>query len=251
MGGWTGKNGSGGSIDPAIGKLFFDEFFDGYDVDVFVHTWSSEYFDQIDALYEPKSAETQPSENFGKGVDINRVNSRWLSLKHSLKLRHDYAKENDIEYDLVMATRFDLAFFTSITFEDLDPNVFYVSNMNQPYKKNNLWSSGDNRRLMDMWFMSGPLVMDRFFEDYEFTRDLIANWRKKKGKKRRLDNHTILYDFISRYDIEIENILYHTLDYDVLRDYKCAHLAAVERDESPKEIKRLIDAAHKSRVPKE
>tara|TARA_B100001094_G_scaffold333124_1_gene408804 strand:- start:34423 stop:35295 length:873 start_codon:yes stop_codon:yes gene_type:complete len=167
----SGKNDRGvpvsieNSMSSIKGNLMSD-----YDVDVFYHTWSKDSEEYLNESYSPKGYEIEEQINFDhpfkpdgeKSADFSftpevqvkmqSTYSRWYSLAKSIKLKKDYEKENDMKYDFVFSTRFDIAFYEKfINFESLDPNNFYVSNWWQ-----NRYKFGYN----DPWFFSGSDNMD-------------------------------------------------------------------------------------------
>ena len=61
------------------------------------------------------------------------IYSKWYSTKKSVDLKSEYEKEIDIKYDMVMVTRFDIAWQTDIIFKDLNLNHFYAGIWNRRY----------------------------------------------------------------------------------------------------------------------
>lgn len=144
-----------------------------YLVDVFFHTWKSDYDEKIVSLYEPKKYLIEKQINFNTNLEdyslgnidfyqeigdlkyndqkpstylknfIFRTKSRWHSQLTSLKLLEKYKKENDIDYDVVIQSRFDLL-INKLELNQLDLN--YINLVNAPHHKKN--------QLYDIFFIS-------------------------------------------------------------------------------------------------
>ena len=131
------------------------------DVDVFVHSWSTQIEDKILNLLEPKKYiiekqikfteskqvggelrdEHEMGEEIMKGNNPGKVisgynppknlkqqnYSQWYSRMKSVELKKEYEEENNFKYDFVMMCRFDVMFFTDIIFENFDNKYFYTS----------------------------------------------------------------------------------------------------------------------------
>mgnify|MGYP003385014898 FL=1 len=103
------------------------------DIDVFVHCWDTELEDDINSLYKPKDIIVEKQvifdiPNYVKGEYQRKQNhySRGFSNMKVNNLCCDFSQKNNIKYDFVMTTRFDLAFETDIIFDDYDTNKFYA-----------------------------------------------------------------------------------------------------------------------------
>ncbi len=166
-----GKNDIGrnsGGIDYSF-PHFKEHFFDKYDVDVFVHSWSTDSKDKILDLFNPKkhiiekqikfkhnkyrkiskNKENQEIQ-FGKAISKGKAYhdvvkgytppknrkqqcySQWYSRKKSVELKREYEIENDFTYDFVMISRFDVCFFTDVPFGDLDGDYLYAPHNTDP-----------------------------------------------------------------------------------------------------------------------
>tara|TARA_Y100000389_G_C17446856_1_gene512162 strand:- start:1570 stop:2415 length:846 start_codon:yes stop_codon:yes gene_type:complete len=144
VGGHTNKAHFGSSID-VLNKGFEcyqKNILSRNDVDVFVHSWSTEMENEIVGLYEPKKYIIEPQKYFNipryvkgsKGSsreqkEIRKQNhySRWCSTYECIKLKKKYELENDFVYDFVITSRFDVAWQRPILFENLDSKTFYAS----------------------------------------------------------------------------------------------------------------------------
>ena len=176
------------------------------EVDIFVHSWSVEYKDQILRTLVPKKYVIEQQKSFPSAIThktfkwtplglkawiaryirksldssleadrlraLERHYSRWYSAKQSLNLKAEYEKESGFKYDFVMLIRFDLEFYTDLVFSEYDNKFFYASNWNDlPRKENNYILSYSNNYLnsgfLDLWFFSNSVYMDKFAELYD------------------------------------------------------------------------------------
>ena len=108
--GYVEKYGSGKPIDPNVAHEYNKKhIFDVNDnVDVFIHSWSTEFREEILNLYKPKKHIIEEQIDFNQNdIRLNSIKSRWYSTKEVIKLKNKYEKENDFEYDFVMIYTFD------------------------------------------------------------------------------------------------------------------------------------------------
>lgn len=150
-GGSVGKMGKGDTIDPAIAyKHYKEHILSKNDIDVYFHTWESDVSQKIIDLYKPVSHEVDTPVVFDKNPDKQRAFSRWYSTRRSIDLIKG-------DYDIVMLSRFDVAFFSDVIFSDYDPEYFYASHWNDVGNRKN-----HTRGLLDLWFFGGQDLMRRF-----------------------------------------------------------------------------------------
>lgn len=111
-------------------KYIFDYFKNlGYEMDVFISTNKIENREIYNSLIETyKPIKIIENDNFGDNWE-----SRSFKLKNGIKLCYKYSKENSINYDLCLITRFDLMFMKSFTKDNLDLNKMnIVSELESP-----------------------------------------------------------------------------------------------------------------------
>jgi len=124
-------------------------FLDRYDCDIYIHTWKSpnipmlsghkfaqtreyqfteEDYNKILELYQPKDYYFQLPIPFDdtniKGPHLNYKLNSLLSASYSIQAAYNLAKDSEIEYDLVIRTRFDLQFTDYIS-----PNCLFLKNL--------------------------------------------------------------------------------------------------------------------------
>ena len=144
-----------------------------FDVDVFIHSWSSPYDEKVSTLYKPKKILIEKQINFETNLDdyslsyidlhdeigdlkymnekpsdylknfIFRTKSRWYSQLKSLELMKDFKIENNINYEIVIQSRLDLILKYQ-DFESLDSK--YINLVDAPHQNKN--------QLFDIFFVS-------------------------------------------------------------------------------------------------
>lgn len=153
--GSTNKYGTGESVDISLShKHFVDQIRDvnpNCEIDIFAHSWSTEYQSLIENLYSPKSILFEEQIHFDfeyivgdpnlpmnagrtengtfKGIENIRFHSlfsRWYSAKIANELMNKYVDLTGKKYDYVMLTRFDLAYLVPIDFASLDHNSLHI-----------------------------------------------------------------------------------------------------------------------------
>ena len=184
MHGITGKAdkyGTGSGLDCSLAYDHFKKhILDVNDhVDVFYHTWSVENEDKLKELYKPKDCIAEEQIHFDfeysvgpghggegtyRGVENLRFHSlysRWYSAQQANKLKKEYEEKNNFKYDIVMLTRFDLAYIVNFNFKDCNKEKLYV-----------IGPDGGTTGYNDLWFFSSSENMDKFCNMYEFVKDI-------------------------------------------------------------------------------
>lgn len=160
----SGFNDFGKPIDFVIPyKNYKKNLLDFYDVDVFYHTWSNPFCEEIHSLWKPKSHIKEEQIKFDDDIyskkDYNKthsIKSRFYSAKKCNFLRKEYEEKNNIKYDFIFLSRFDLVMMTKFSFEEFDKDCFYIASG---------W--GDGNACLDLWFIASPDKMDDFCSIYD------------------------------------------------------------------------------------
>ena len=159
------------------------------DVDVFIHTWSTDDDDQhkkdLEANFHPKKIIIEKSifpnyeipeitlppswnQRYNFDTKLQAVSSRWDSQKKVNGLRDSYQKESGVKYDFIISSRFDVVFYSGFPFDLMNPEEYYFSNWHAPWNPDHL-VPGYN----DPWFVSGPELTDVYSSIFD---DLHKNW---------------------------------------------------------------------------
>ena len=140
VGNKTTKAGSN-SDSVEILKMGYDKYkknlLSKYDTDVFLHTWSTDFEQEILNLYKPKNSIIEKQEIFDipdhvKGDSFEQPKrrqnhySRWRSTQKVLKL----LSNSDEDYDFVLLSRFDLGLENPFLFENLSKEVLKIVGIN-------------------------------------------------------------------------------------------------------------------------
>lgn len=250
VGGKVGKDGKGEILDLDVAyKHYKKHILDKNDVDVFIHTWSVEYEDDLRKLYEPRKAIFEKQIDFSKDVEYNfslmfkdfkncishitqkmignnlddkfnrsdkrafRAYSRWYSNKKTIELKKKYEEENNFQYDWVMVSRLDVAFFKDVLFENYDNRYFYASHWNdapneavgrsESNKKNNHRGKG----FLDFWFFSNSETMDYFGKLYDHRKEYS------------ISPHMSSREHMKKNSIKIKYLFYRWKDHEMIRRY--------------------------------
>jgi hypothetical protein len=150
------------------------------DIDVFIHSWSTAYEQEIRRDYQPKSCLFEEQIDFGKANVVRHFNrSRWYSTKATVALKRAYEREHGFEYDWVVLSRFDLALFKDLVLSKYDPEFFYPGH--HEWKADTIFVKEE------------PMFCDFFYY----------------ATSRKIDAFSTLYDDLDR--IEVENAHWQSL----------------------------------------
>lgn len=179
-----------------------------YDTDIFGHTWWDEtkigeeygaspfmgdrkYFvtsGDIEGLkntYDFKDFKTDPPRNFLDGKKykvyepekhdaiIDSLKSRYFSLKTVLNMTQKYEKENNLNYDWLILTRYDIEILLMPNLIDLEQNKIYVENYVHRYRQ---WI------MNDMFIILGnkhKYVHKNLYDDFDKNWKLMQNIPEK------------------------------------------------------------------------
>lgn len=159
-------------------------------VDVFVHCWQPEHKKQVYKFYSPVKSIFEEQIDFDKVCNENNINqdyfdhdfprnktmyknanaARILSFYHSrcqsIKIKEEYEKENNFEYDWTITTRFDIGQrgggeVNQLKFNPLlDTDFLYTTHWNQM-----------NVGYGDMWFFGSSKIMNKYSKIYQNALD--------------------------------------------------------------------------------
>jgi hypothetical protein len=249
VGSKTNKNGKDENLDPKIAYNLYNKhlFNKNNNVDIFIHSWSADFKEQLVNLYKPISYIIEPQIQFpqskghpslhgnfrnkmkmaiyklfdkDKYISIEdertksafRAYSRWYSTKKTISLKQEYESRQKFKYDCVMLTRLDVGFFTDIIFKNFNMNFFYASHWNDyPNYANSYIANRVNhyagKGFLDFWFFSSSENMDQFSALY----DNITKYSISPHRSSRQHVDTFLNDQDIRY------IFYRWFDHEMLR----------------------------------
>lgn len=233
VGGTQGKNGKG---DPVNIKVCYDSYrehiIDINNCDVFIHSWSTEFRNQLLELYKPKNSLIEPQIDFSSKVKnrgrkeyLFRAYSRWYSTKKVVELKSQYEKENNFKYDWVMLGRLDLMFLVDFSFKELDTKYFHAAMWNSPpyylpkggYEE----ATRDNRSktkegLPDLFFVANSDMMNKFSKVYD-----------NLGKHAKISQHYNAWrqvkDVIGDPRKVVQHSLYRWFDFELYRLKVCRY----------------------------
>jgi len=149
---------------------------DVYDVDVFCHTWKPQssairLFEELNTLYKPIlfSYDTPLPESINSDLFVpnashpaNFCTSMFYSIYRANDLRIRHQTLNDVKYDYVIRSRFDLALNKVIDFSSLQKGKVYVSKD----------TDGPNPLLNDQFAIADPDTMNVYASTFLNLRRL-------------------------------------------------------------------------------
>jgi hypothetical protein len=126
------------------------------EVDVFFHTWSTEYEEKLCNVYSPTNFLCEEQPHYSDDPRKQAIFCRWNSTKKVM----DLVNQSGNEYDFILLTRFDIAFLVNFDFEKYNKNKFYAQGPPGP-QKNNV------NQINDLWFFANQENMTRFADLYD------------------------------------------------------------------------------------
>ena len=184
LAGSSNKYGTGDQFDVSISHSHFLERIlnanPNCEIDIFMHSWSTSHEKTVIDLYNPKDyifedqihfdfryvvGDTSLPMNEGRtkngiffgmeNIRFHSLFSRWYSASIVNKLKNKYAKTNSIEYDLVMLTRYDLAYLESFVFEKMNKDKITII------------PPVSNHGIHDLFFIANNSSMNRICEMFQ------------------------------------------------------------------------------------
>ena len=224
------KYGEGGKmINYKIGLRHFKQHvFDVNDkVDVFFHTWSTDYEQKLIEAYSPVAYEVEKQPLFSEDPRKQAIYCRWLSTKKAINLVNNSAND----YDFVLLTRFDIAFMVDFDFSKFNTSKFYAQGppgapTNGLDMINDLWFFANQENITKFATLYDKLGAEKYEPHIDSNHELARRHLIETGLHDNLE-------YMLGYDVEVDvwymhNKLYlgHNLpQYDISIDYlKNEHL---------------------------
>ena len=120
-------------------------------VDIFFHTWSTDFAEDLAKLYKPIACKTENQPIFSKKTREQAIRCRWRSARESVALVNDSKKQ----YDFILLTRFDIAFLVDFNFKNFNRDFFYTAGPPGPYQNG-------VAIINDLWFVANQENMTKF-----------------------------------------------------------------------------------------
>jgi hypothetical protein len=165
-------------------KIIFEHFENkGYDIDIFLSTYKTEYSDSLLETYKPRSYRILNT--FIEDRHLSR-NTHFLNC---LNLLRAHSIKNDIKYDHILITRFDLLF------------NFPFENYNFDFSKMNVFSELYNKKKIDDNFYFFP------FDKLSSMIEISQNFKKGSFHLIRLDlERKFGINFLNNENKSVENL---------------------------------------------
>lgn len=166
------KYGKGSKVvDYRIGHYFHNKNIiepnkkENHQVDIFIHSWSTEFKNELVDIYQPKKYIIENQIDFKMPtIRENSIKSRWYSTKKSVELKKQYEIENNFTYDFVMIYRFDHILMKELLFSQYNFEKFYCSHRDDCVKSCVCFQTNT---FYDAWFFSNSKNIDMFSTLYD------------------------------------------------------------------------------------
>jgi hypothetical protein len=184
LAGSSNKYGTGEEFDISISHKHFVENIrnanPNCEIDIFMHSWSTSHENTVVELYKPKAHIFEEQIHFDFTYTVGDVNapmnkgsttngmffgmenirfhslfSRWYSAKIVNELKCKYEKDNNFKYDLVMLTRYDLAYLEEFKFEKINK------------EKITIIPPTSNHGIHDLFFISSSDAMNKICKMFQ------------------------------------------------------------------------------------
>ena len=173
------KGGEGAIVDFKLAKKYFDRNLinENIDVSFFLHCWKNNYQNEILNLYKPKKYcfENPLSKKDNFNFKEYGIISNNYSKFRVNQLKRKFESENQIIFDYVILTRFDILILEKLKYESLSRNKFYVVGPKIHHHKNCKCSfcneKDPNHSLNDLFFLSSSKSMNIFSEAYLYLKE--------------------------------------------------------------------------------
>ena len=206
-------NHNGYLIDPNESYNSLKSHFEKFDIDIFFHTWESNYQNKeiqesnLINLLNPRSYIIQKP-LFTDLPDVKfRTKNRWFSQKKTIELFESYSNNNNIKYDLVIVSRFDCSYYNFINLKKIKKDTLYLAKWIFPHNISgylDYWSFGDPKTISNLKGIYSSL------ENEFFQKDIYSN-------------HVILKKYLSHNNINVLNVLKEHKDFKLTsREYSKA-----------------------------
>ena len=218
------------------------------DIDIFLHSWSKEFENEIISTYKPKSFKIEKftlnkdieesislvlqkrklflkvkdffkkklSFNYKKKYkdDFNKslnAHCRWISTYKSVELMNNYSKVHSLKYDFVLVSRFDTLFFNSFKFKNLDQTSLYASHWNDV-----TWEKPMEPKYNFKNNNQGIGTLDLW---YLGSQQVISSFAEIANLQHLYESspHTSSYQHIKNSKINLKYLFYRGLDYEIAR----------------------------------
>ena len=177
-------------------------------VDVFIHSWSTEYAERINRDYQPQRQIFETQIDFKQASQrMNFLKSRWYSTQAVVDLKRQYEQDQGFTYDWVLLSRFDLALLRDLDFAKYDGNVFYAAR----HGPDGTQTSGG---WCDLFFYGNSPNIDRFAALYKVWEEYgIFDAHEESYAHAQKLGVALGHDLLRGEDFELVRGLYENCQY--------------------------------------
>jgi len=213
--GTTDKYGSGTKeIPPEVGYAHFKKHLieKNDHVDTFIHTWSTNWQENLKDLYNPVKIIAEPQPQFIKNQELKEIAKRSMKdptwtppVRHELNRKQaiycrwkstqkvlNMVKESGRQYDYILLTRFDIAFLVDFIFKDCDPEKFYVQGPPGGHFRglelvNDLWFFASQENMMKFSTLFDNLEKEKYLPHIDSNHELARRHLIETGLNEKLE----------------------------------------------------------------
>lgn len=177
-------------------------------IDVFIHSWSTDYAERITHDYQPRRQLFQTQIDFKQdSLPLNYLKSRWYSTQAVVELKKKYEQDEGFTYDWVMLSRFDLALLRDLDFAKYDRNIFYAG-------RHDPSDDQTNDGFCDLFFYSNSSDIDRFASLYNVWEEYgIFNAHQEAYVHTQKLGLTVGLDFVRGDGFDLVRGIYENCQY--------------------------------------
>ena len=168
---------------------------DNANTDVFIHSWSKKYEKELCKLYKPVNS------LFEDQIDFKYPNPKSFAIMsqgYTRKSSVQLALDHDKEYDFLVITRMDLAWFKSINFNNLDNSKIYAAGPKADGKIN------------DLFFIANKNNMKKLVESFNYIESLEDLNMEETGGTIAPSPHRVIWKHLKNINLlkDVEYILH-------------------------------------------
>jgi len=176
-------------------QYFKERLLNNNDIDIFSYVWKTDDYLKLDSFYDHKILQFQSPINFFSIRQQTPINiySHWYSIQQGCLSFKNYVEQNNLEYDLIIRTRHDIALYYKIEFDKLDKNYLYVADCHWPnhylfddnlmilnqqnYFKvfSNLFNWYDNRKDINVGHQIPEQQLQQYLEHINLKNKIVRN----------------------------------------------------------------------------
>jgi len=181
-------------------------------LDFYFHTWGAKNKSLLSFLKPKNYRFDAPIYTGYEGTKIHSIISRFKSLDNSVNIFLEKCQIQNLKYDVILITRFDLFLFRNIIPREIEENEIFFPDWFNPFNGKNI--------LFDLYFILGKKSIENFSGISKFTEQFLKNNNIKKDSHPLCSSHIILFEYAKERKIPLKYYGKEYRDFCVYRQYK-------------------------------